>query len=305
MFSSTVALARTLIRASAFTPFRGRGADFGATSDQLAAREPEQRFRQALMEAANVGGFYQIFPELPVALAGKDVLDFGCGYGGKTIEFARHARSVAGVEPFPNMIALAKAFAEWRGVANAEFRLCPQDGIPYPDAAFDIVVSHDVIEHVDNPETSLREIARVLRPGGKAFIAFPPYDGALSHHLDYVSLWPGLHWLFSADTLVRAVNGVLRSSGTPMPQQPRPRRSWDGSREVLPTLNGLTSAQFRTITHELFAETRVRFLPIGHGTGGAAGAIGRSIAGPLARVWRERMTQTIAAELIAKEGQQQ
>jgi hypothetical protein len=82
----------------------------------------------------------------------------------------------------------------------------------------------------------------VLRPGGVAFLVFPAYLGAFSHHLDYITLVPGLHWCFSPATLVAAVNDILANGGSERfgtSQQPEPVLGFDLKRPVLPTLNGL------------------------------------------------------------------
>jgi SAM-dependent methyltransferase len=260
--SLAVHLAEAVIEASQWTAFKGRGG-YGATPNQLACEDRSLRYAQGLAEQANVGGFYAHFPSsLPEALAGRRVLDFGCGYGGKTVAYAEHAAFVAGIEPFENMIELAKGFAA--GVPNVEFKVCPEDRVPYPDASFDVVVSHDVLEHVANPATSLREIARVLKPGGVAYLVFPPYDGMFSHHLDYVSLAPALHWMFSATTLVGAVNRVQARRNIGVARQPPPKTSWNGRRPVLPQLNGLTGREFEVLAEEHFASREVRYELVGH-----------------------------------------
>lgn len=56
-----------------------------------------------------------------------------------------------------------------------DFRVMTRD-IPYDDATFDAVLVVDVLEHVDDPEHLIREIARVLRPGGR-FVGFVPVEG--------------------------------------------------------------------------------------------------------------------------------
>jgi SAM-dependent methyltransferase len=112
-----------------------------------------------------------------------------------------------------------------------------------------VVLSYDVLEHVEDPRVSVAEIRRVLRPGGLAFLVFPPYLGAFSHHLNYVTLLPGLHWVFSPSTLISAVNWILdrypdRFGTLP---QPTPGRSFDGARHVLPALNGLGSSHLSAL----------------------------------------------------------
>lgn len=254
-----------------------------------------------MLEAQHVGDFYRIFPALPEALRGKDVLDFGCGYGGKTMEYGRRARTVAGAEVFANMVELARAYADHLGVP-ADFRLAAQDRLPFDDRSFDIVVSHDVLEHVDDPAASLAEIARVLRPGGVAFLAFPPYDGALSHHLDYLTLAPGLHWLFAPQTLVEAVNRELARRPILKPQ-PTPRQSWDGSRDVLPGLNGLTVEAFRAVAARGFNVAASERHRIGHNRSGIAATVAKLI-GAVAEIvpaWRDHFTGTFTAVLVKPE----
>jgi len=88
---------------------------------------------------------------------------------------------------------------------------------------------------------ALREIARVLRPGGHAYLVFPTYLGARSSHLDYVTRLPALHRVFGPDRTVEAVNSVLSAGPTryAIKRQPEPTVSTLGYR-ILPGLNGLT-----------------------------------------------------------------
>jgi SAM-dependent methyltransferase len=228
------------------------------------------QFRKAAFEIEGFRDFFRCFPRWDVEreLRGAVVLDFGCGYGGKTVEYAVRcgAERVCGIEPFPDVIDQATAFARARAVANVDFRVCEQLRIPYDTNTFDCVLTMDVLEHVENPFVSLKEIHRVLKPGGRAFVVFPPYEGVMSHHLDYISLLPGLHWMFSPHTLVRAVNHVLaKESGSQLSvkQQPPPRLSWDADRYVLPSLNGLTGTKFARMAGELFEVESLEWAVLG------------------------------------------
>jgi SAM-dependent methyltransferase len=204
---------------------------------------------QAILEAAGFPDFVRCFGRYHLDVRGLAILDLGCGYGGKTIEFARQlgARHVVGVEPHERMVELCVQYAASLSETRCEFRRCGQVSIPAEDHAFDAVVSHDVMEHVHDPRATLAEMRRVLRPGGVAYVVFTPYWGALAHHLGYVTRLPGVHWVFSAQSLVGAVNRILAGPGGDRYNtgpQPRPGLSFDGKFEVLPTLNGLGGAAF-------------------------------------------------------------
>jgi SAM-dependent methyltransferase len=247
---ATEAITRLLVQSAQYTPFRGTG---GYSSQAFAAKGESNPYPQAAREARYFDDFFYFFQERLTRqmLADQTVLDFGCGYGGRTVEYAvqGHARKVIGVEPVLAHINLARRYAAARKVFNVQFELCTQAEIPLPSASIDIVLSYDVLEHVSDPRQSLREIERVLRPGGKAFLVFPVYDGALSHHLDYIVRVPGLHWIFEPSTLINAINSVLADDedlsrfGTR--PQPQPGLSFDGQRRVLPTLNGMTGDDFQ------------------------------------------------------------
>lgn len=245
------------------TAYRGVG---GYSTDSFAARGDTRPFPQADVERDQFEEFFKLFGDFPVreTIRGKDVLDFGSGYGGKTVEYRVRcgARRVCGVEPFDNMVELSRKYARERGV-DAEFQRCGSTDLPYSDESFDIVLTHDVLEHVEDPRSSMAEIRRVLRPGGLSVNLFPVYFGARSHHLDYVVNLPALHWVFSARTLVRAVNHVLTANpqfGTAL--QPEPRRSFDGGREVLPGLNGLSGIHLKRL-FEGFETLSVRRIALG------------------------------------------
>jgi SAM-dependent methyltransferase len=241
----------------------------GYSSEAFASRGETERFPQSERESASFEDFFVFFDRklIESVVWGRTVLDFGSGYGGRTVEYARRMAASAawGVEPVERHVELSNAYAASEGQTNCRFLLCGESSIPLGDCSVDVVVSYDVLEHVKDPEASLLEIRRVLRPGGRAFLAFPVYHGAMSHHLDYVTRLPALHWFFSADTLVAAVNEMLREDtdmrrfGTPL--QPAPALSHDEARKVLPTLNGLTGDGFLRLLNPFEVED-LRFRPL-------------------------------------------
>jgi methionine biosynthesis protein MetW len=105
---------------------------------------------------------------LRVVRPGGRLLDVGCGRGAVASLLSARFDEVHGVDA--DDAALAKA-AE-RGVAVAQVDL-DREPLPYEDGSFDAVVSLDVIEHVLDPAVFVRELARVLRPGGRLYLATP------------------------------------------------------------------------------------------------------------------------------------
>jgi len=257
-------VARRLILLAQRTKLEGSG---GFSSAGFAGRGDHRPFPQADFERETFGDLFKLFPDFPLrdAMTGRAMLDLGCGYGGKTVEYRRQcgAARVCGIEPHASMIERARQYAATRSVDHVEFEVCGARDIPYADSTFDLVVTHDVLEHVEDPRVTVGETFRVLRPQGLSVNVFPLYLGALSHHLDYIVNVPGIHWLFSPRTLVRAVNDVLATDarfGTA--RQPEPRRSFDGAREVLPGLNGLSGIHLLTL-FEAFETVSIRRIGLG------------------------------------------
>ncbi|MFN2470685.1 MAG: methyltransferase domain-containing protein [Gaiellaceae bacterium] len=186
----------------------------------------------------------------PDDLAGRSVLDLGCGYGGRTVYYARQCRTAetVGLEPSESVVARCGELARRLESPATRFAVGWAEELPFEDASFDAVVSFDVLEHVTDPVAAFHEIARVLRPDGVAWLVFPTYRGARSSHLDYVTRVPALHRLFDPDAIVTVVNRILERDARRfgVATQPPPQLSALG-RRVLPGLNGLTLADARAI----------------------------------------------------------
>lgn len=106
---------------------------------------------------------------------GENLLDVGCGTGGVTIpakERIGQNGTVAGIDPSPEMIAVARKKAERAGL-DIEFRIGVIESLPYPDASFDVVTSSLMMHHLpyDVQVKGLAEVYRVLKPGGRLLIA--------------------------------------------------------------------------------------------------------------------------------------
>ena len=109
--------------------------------------------------------------------AGLALCDWGCNIGYGTELLADVARSIAAIDVSPRAVEVARRRLAPRGI---EVTLYDGGRSPYADAAFDAVVSFQVIEHVPDIPAYLREIVRVLKPGGTAMFTTP--NGVLRLH---------------------------------------------------------------------------------------------------------------------------
>jgi 2-polyprenyl-6-hydroxyphenyl methylase / 3-demethylubiquinone-9 3-methyltransferase len=98
----------------------------------------------------------------------RRLLDVGCGGGILAEEFARLGFEVTGIDPARETIETARAHAATSGLSIA-YGTGAGEQLPFANGAFDHVVCCDVLEHVDDVDRVIGEIARVLRPGGLFF----------------------------------------------------------------------------------------------------------------------------------------
>ena len=101
----------------------------------------------------------------------KRVLDLGCGSGYGTATLARTAANVTGVDVAPDAVEYASSHYAHDKVKF--LRIDPGQPLPFPAASFDLITSFQVIEHVSDVSSYLREIKRVLAPGGLFIVATP------------------------------------------------------------------------------------------------------------------------------------
>lgn len=117
---------------------------------------------------------------------GKRVIEIGCGRGGFSVWLARQGPAeVVAVDFSPAAVAKGEAFGRAAGLANLRFEVGDIQAIAYPDDSFDIAVSCETVEHVPDPRLAVRELGRVLRPGGTLLLTTPNYFGLMGLYRGY------------------------------------------------------------------------------------------------------------------------
>jgi SAM-dependent methyltransferase len=130
-------------------------------------------------------------------LAGKTVIDFGCGKGKEVIDIAKHgAKHVIGLDILERDLRVAQEAAVQEGVAH----LCSFATTTTTQA--DVIFSTDAFEHFADPAQILRIMASLLNPNGRVFVTFgPPWLHPKGGHT--FSVFPWAHLIFTEHALIR------------------------------------------------------------------------------------------------------
>ena len=141
------------------------------------------------------------------------MLDIGCGAGGKSLYYAsRGAKEVIGVDILEKYREESAALAEALGHAE-RFRFVCADAaaLPFDSGSIDTIIMNDAMEHVARPEAVLAECLRVLAPGGRLFLNFPPIHHPFGAHLHDLIYIPWVHLFFSEKTQIEAYKELCKT----------------------------------------------------------------------------------------------
>lgn len=132
---------------------------------------------------------YRLTTQL-VSLQGKDVLDFGTGNGAQAVQFAKSGCRIIAVDVVQSHLQALASYI----LNNRIYSILPilYDGarLPLTDESIDLVLSYDVLEHVPDEPAALRELYRVLKPGGELIVSVPNKGWVFETHGANLPLLP-------------------------------------------------------------------------------------------------------------------
>src|SRR5690606_28166441 len=201
----------------------------GETPDELNERRDRAYFEMTLAENAD---WLRRIGE-PLEFAGRRVLDIGCGHGALSLNAAEWgARSVTGIDLDRDRIRFARAMLKERYARYADRVRFLSSDVAELRGEFDLVISKDTFEHVEDIDRLLANVWRLLAPGGRLAVGFSPlYYSPKGDHGRWRLGVPWLHAVLPERYLAARIS---RLTGA------RVERATDIG------LNRLTPAQFRS-----------------------------------------------------------
>lgn len=192
---------------------------------------------------------------------GKRVLDIGGGLGGKSAYCIDHgARQAISLDMriYSNQAALKLAHH-----SNLYPLTADAASLPFADDVFDVILSVNAFEHIENIRATLQACKRVLHPEGLMFLYFPPFYSPWGAHLDGWINFPWPHLFFSDKTLIEAARRAEMRLSRNANYIPSAQVDW-AHMQQLPDLNRVTARQFRALIRDLGLRiVMCRMLPFG------------------------------------------
>jgi SAM-dependent methyltransferase len=183
---------------AAVQPFRGATAKVRDIREDAIQAHADRRFRSeydyALFEYYRSAKVLAFLDQAGVGVGGR-VLDAGCGGGGMPLSLAEHAAFVVGIDPIDRFGDAGVRLARERGLSHLHFARADGQALPFKTGAFDLVLSHAVIEHVPDARRYLCECRRVLAPSGRCYLSTAPYLSFAGAHLPRMKVPIPLHLL--------------------------------------------------------------------------------------------------------------
>lgn len=154
--------------------------------DAQGHKDYEKRIQARLVEddafKSSIDRFKEVIPFFYEKPEGMSVLIDGAGTGQEMVNFHKMGYETHAIEPFDPAIEILNLKAEYYGIPKNRVRKAYAENLPYNDNVFDLVWCWTVLEHVKDYSKSIKEIIRVLKPGGWAFLVMPDYRQIYEPH---------------------------------------------------------------------------------------------------------------------------
>lgn len=134
------------------------------------------------------------------------ILEEGCGVGMYIKALLPYTDEIVGIDVEPDYLMQAA-----HNVPQAPIQQAVCEALPYPDASFDLILNHEVLEHVADDRAAAAEMVRVLKPGGRAVIFAPNRLYPFETHGHY---WRGIYH-FGNTPLINYLPDTLRNRLAP------------------------------------------------------------------------------------------
>jgi len=197
-------------------------------------------------------------------LENKLILDVGCGLGGKLLFYEeKNAKSVIGFDLRFLSVKSALSLTKKNNSQTIKLLNSNSASMPFPSDTFDVIVSINVFEHVDNLRETLIECKRVIKKDGLIFLHFPPFYSPWGAHLEGWINFPWPHIFFEDAQLLEAADYIEKNKKRNNNYIFSAKVDWSRYSR-LPELNRTTISGFLNLISETGLRVKHKsFLPVG------------------------------------------
>lgn len=165
--------------------------------------------------------WYDLVLDYLIPVQGKRILEVACGRGGFAGLLASRGAIMYGADfsAAALQVAAGRAASIDSGLVRIAFTQADAQQLPFASESFDLVISCETIEHLPDPQSALREMARVCQPGGLLYLTTPNYFNAMGVYYLYArargrrAVTPGSDQPTDHVLLFPRVRGMLKRAG--------------------------------------------------------------------------------------------